>query len=368
MKNIVHLTFDMRIGGAEQVILSLAVHTDSERFHVQILCLDPHIGPFGRQMQEKGITVEALDRHPGFDFSLIKKIRRFFLSRRIDVAHCHQYTPFVYGVLAAIGTQTKIIFTEHGRFYPDTRRPKRVLANPLLSLITAHITAISSATRQALIDYENFSPKKIRVIYNGIDDKRFVDPGSHVTSDFKNKLHIPENARILGTVARLDSIKNQPMMLKAFKEIHHSLPDTYLLIIGDGPEREKLEQLTRDLDIESRVIFTGFKENTHLYYKIMDLFLLTSFSEGTAMTLLEAMASSVPCIATNVGGNPEIVVHNETGTLVPDNDHHALAEAVISLLQDQQKIDRFGKQGRTRFENLFSVQKMVDAYQYLYEN
>lgn len=367
MKNIVHLTFDMRIGGAEQVIMNLVEYTDPEQFYVQVLCLDPHIGPFGRQMQEHGFAVAALDRRPGFDLSLIKKIRHFFLSRKINVAHCHQYTPFVYGVFAAIGTHTRIIFTEHGRFHPDSRKPKRIIVNPLLSLFIKHITAISKATRQALIDYENFSGKKIRVIYNGIDDKRFAGPLNPVRSDLKNQLHIPENAWILGSVARLDSIKNQPMMLKAFKKIHTTLPETYLLIIGDGPERGKLEQLARELGVESRVIFTGFKEETHLYYKIMDLFLLTSFSEGTAMTLLEAMASSVPCIATNVGGNPEIVVHNETGALIPDNDHDALAETVLSLLQDQQEIHRLGKQGRARFEKRFTVQKMVKAYQQLYD-
>ena len=364
LKKVVHVTFDMRIGGAEQVIYNLIEHTDKSKYDVSILCLDQPIGPFGKQLKEKGYQINALKREPGFDLSLITQIRRYIMHHNVDVLHCHQYTPYVYGVLGSVFTRTKVIFTEHGRFYPDRRKFKRILVNPLLNLLTDHVTAISSATRNALIEFENFPGNKIRVIYNGIDDSRYI---LHQDPNLKKSLGINDYACVLGTVARLDSIKNQAMMIKALKIILKHYPDTVLIIVGDGPERENLEKLTSQLELSSNVIFTGFREDAHLFYKIMDIFLLTSFSEGTAMTLLEAMASGVPCIVTDVGGNIEIVKDNETGFIIPSDDREALADKIILLLNNDELRKEMGRGSRLRFEANFTVDKMVKAYEAMYD-
>ncbi|GAF79083.1 unnamed protein product, partial [marine sediment metagenome] len=137
--------------------------------------------------------------------------------------------------------------------------------------------------------------------------------------------------------------------------------------VGDGPEREKLESVASELEVSSKVRFTGFREDPHLFYKIMDIFLLTSFSEGTAMTLLEAMASGLPCIVTDVGGNPEIVIKGETGFVIPSNDEKALAEKICTLLSNTKLKKEMGKAGRRRFEENFTVEKMVKAYEALYD-
>jgi glycosyltransferase involved in cell wall biosynthesis len=364
LKKVVHITFDMRIGGAEQVIYNLIEHTEKSKYDVSILCLDQPIGPFGIQLQDKGYQITALNRKPGFDFSLIAQIHRFIVTNNIDVLHCHQYTPYVYGALGSVFTQTKVIFTEHGRFYPDRRKLKRVLANPFLNLLVDHVTAISLATRDALIEFENFPGNKIRIIYNGIDDSRYI---LHQDPNLKKSLGINDYVCVLGTVARLDSIKNHRMMIKALKIIHHTYPDTVLIIVGDGPEREDLGKLTAQLEISSNVIFTGFREDVHLFYKIMDIFLLTSFSEGTAMTLLEAMASSLPCIVTGVGGNREIVKDSETGFVIQSDDVQALADKIILLLDNDELREETGRKSRLRFEANFTVDKMVKAYEALYD-
>jgi glycosyltransferase involved in cell wall biosynthesis len=359
-----HVTFDMRIGGAEQVILNLIENTDPLKFDVSILCLESRLGPFGETLEKKGYKLTCLGRSPGFDFSLVAKIRRHIIENSIQVVHCHQYTPYVYSVLGALFTRCRVIFTEHGRFFPDQRKPKRVLVNPLLNLVTDSVNAISAATRDALVNYENFPRHKIQVIYNGIDDTRFTGPREHGKNAL---LNIDGDAHLLGTVARLDSIKNQQMMIKTLKRVHEFHPNTHLVIVGDGPERVNLENLVKDLGLSSFVIFTGFRQETHLFYQVMDLFLLTSFSEGTAMTLLEAMASRVPCLATNVGGNPEIVEHGKTGYLVPNDDVGALSKKIISLLDDKPLMEKLGKNGQDRFKNRFSVKKMVETYQELYK-
>jgi glycosyltransferase involved in cell wall biosynthesis len=361
---IAHVTFDMRIGGAEQVILNLIESTDTLKFDVSILCLENRLGPFGENLEKKGYKVTCLGRSPGFDLSLVVRLRHHLIKNGIDIVHCHQYTPYVYGVIGALLTKCRVIFTEHGRFFPDLRKPKRVLVNPLLNLVTNSVTAISAATRDALVTYENFPKHKIQVIYNGIDDTRFIGFQGQGEKSFFN---IDGDAHVLGTVARLDSIKNQQMMIKSLKRVHEFHPNTYLVIVGDGPERANLETLVKYLDLMPFVIFTGFRQDTHLFYQFMDLFLLTSFSEGTAMTLLEAMASGVPCLATDVGGNPEIVEHGETGYLVPSDDVGALSKAISSLLDNKPLMKKIGNQGRRRFENRFFADKMVETYEKLYE-
>ena len=364
LKKVLHVTFDMSIGGAEQVIYNLIEHTDKSKYDVSILCLNQPIGLFGRQLQEKDYQITAFNRKPGFDLSLINSIRHHIIHHNIDVLHCHQYTPYVYGVLGAAFTRCKVIYTEHGRFHPDQRKLKRVLVNPLLNLFTDYVTAISSATREALVDFENFPRDTIKIVYNGIDDSRYLLPQD---SKLKKALGLKENTHILGTVARLDSIKNQKMMIKALKIVHQTYPKTFLIIVGDGPERKNLEALAAGLQISRYVIFTGFREDAYLFYKIMDIFLLTSFSEGTAMTLLEAMASSLPCIVTDVGGNPEIVKDEETGFIIPSDDEKALAQKICTLFRNRDLRGKMGQGARKRFKENFTVDKMVQAYQEMYD-
>ncbi|MEW6213669.1 MAG: glycosyltransferase [Nitrospirota bacterium] len=363
-KKVVHVTFDMSIGGAEQVIYNLVENTDRDKYEVSIICLDHPIGTFGRQLQEKGYEIIACDRKPGFDLSVVRMIHNLIVQHNIDVLHCHQYTPYVYGLFGAAFTRAKVIFTEHGRFYPDRRRFKRILLNPLLSCFTDYVTAISMATRNALIQYENFPRKNIKVIYNGIDDSRYMLPSE---VDLRQSLGINQDALILGTVARLDPIKNQKMMIKALGIIRSKHPNSCLLIVGDGPERENLESAALELGLSSHVLFTGFREDAHRFMKIMDIFLLTSFSEGTAMTLLEAMACGLPCIVTDVGGNPEIVKDQDTGFVVSSNDEKALSKVIDMLIENGDLRKKIGMAGRKRFEANFTVDKMVGAYQGMYD-
>lgn len=362
-RKIWHLTFDMRIGGAEQVIATLVQGIDKTRFDVGILCLEKDLGPLGQKLREEGCPILNLDRSPGFDLSLVRQIQQLILSESIAVLHCHQYTPYIYGVLGALGTGCKVIFTEHGRFHPDCRKFKRILLNPLLCRLTASVTAISSATREALVVYENFPRQQIQVIYNGITASRFACPANIMT---RESLGIPDDATVLGTVARLDPIKNQPMMLKALKEVLKTQPKTFLLIVGDGPERNTLTELAKALDVTEYVRFTGYQVEVQRYYPLMDIFLLTSFSEGTAMTLLEAMASSLPCIVTNVGGNPEIVLDDVSGFVIASDDAVALAEKITQCQGNEELLNRLGRAGRQRFLENFTSEKMVQSFETLY--
>ena len=363
VKKILHITFDMNIAGTEQVIRQIIENTDTEKFLPIVLCIDGTIGPLGKKLVDSGVEVLLLSRKPGLDFKLIRDITDILIEQSIDIVHCHQYTPYIYGLFAALRCKTRVIFTEHGRFYPDERKWKRIICNPILSLFTHAVTAISSATADSLVKIENFPRKKVQVIYNGINDVAKLDVD---IAQLLEQLKIPKGHTVLGTISRLDPIKNQEMMLKAFKNVLAENPNTTLLIIGDGPIRDKLEELSRSLCIEQNVIFTGFQVDPQRYLKIMDVFLLSSLSEGTSMTLLEAMAFSKPSVVTAVGGNPEIVTDRVQALLTKNEDTEAFSQAIIELLNNSPLRNSLGEAARERYENIFTVDKMSESYEELY--
>lgn len=359
---ILHVTFTMEIGGTEQVIRQIAENSDAGCEH-EIACLDGLIGSLGRALQAKGIRVTRLHRRPGFDRQLVGLLRRLIRERNISILHCHQYTPFFYGVLAALGTGARVIFTEHGRFYPERHRLRRRLVNPLLLLGCDHVTTISKATADALHRYEYVPRSRIQVIYNGIAD---LEPVAGTRDELLELLGLPGEFRYLGTVSRLEPIKNQAMMIRAFARLNHELPETRLILIGDGAARAGLETLAARLGLVERVIFTGFVDNASRFIRLFEVFLLSSFSEGTSMTLLEAMCLSRPAVVTDVGGNAEIVVHGETGLVTASDDEEAFAAAILQLLRDGELRLRLGRNGRNRYLERFEVARMTGAYQNLY--
>lgn len=362
--NLIHITFDMHIGGTEQVITNLVESTDPSLFNVSILCLESPIGPFGQKLQQAGYRIDSIERKEGFDFALIFKIRKYLLENKINIVHCHQYTPWVYGLLASLLTGIKVIFTEHGRFYPDSSSPKRKYINPVLVRLTDHITAISKATKQALIDYEYIPASKIEVIYNGIEGMENSIKGP---DELREQLSINQDAMVLGTIARLDPIKNHKLLISAFSDISRDFPNTVLIIVGDGAMRQELEGQVATLGLEGKVIFPGYQSNPVDYLQLMDIFLLPSLSEGTAITLLEAMSLSKPCIVTDVGGNPEIIEDRVCGLVTPSDDRKSLVSAISLLLSDIDMRDKFASEARRIFESRFHVTNMRDNYMRLYQ-
>jgi glycosyltransferase involved in cell wall biosynthesis len=360
---VLHVTFDMTIGGTQQVIRQLVENLDENVIQSEIVCIDGRLGELGEILQEQGVSLHILKRQLGFDASLIKSLFQLIRANQYDVIHCHQYTPFVYGVLASLFTKAKVIFTEHGRFYPDYGTWKRKLINPLFSVFTAKITAISQATKQALVKFEGFNADKIEVIYNGIADKSDIEVDEIA---LKAEFGIPQSAFIFGTISRLQPIKNQSMMIKAFKQAHDQHNDTHLLIVGDGEIRAELEALARTLGLKDNVTFTGFQRDPYRFHKIIDVFLLTSFSEGASMTLLEAMSFSTPCIVTDVGGNPELISHGITGCLVSLGDENEFVDYCLTLVENIEERKETGMNARKIYLQRFNLMTMTLSYQEKY--
>lgn len=361
---ILHLTFNMNFGGTEQVIRQLVTRLQEGSFEHRILCIDGMVGAVGLALQDEGIDVQSLPRKAGLDWSLVRAVRAYLIREQIDLVHCHQYSPWCYGWLAHWGSGAKVVFTEHGRFHPDRYRFKAWGLNWLMALTTGAMVAISQATRQALGRYEGLPQQGIQVVYNGIE-------AVHCTPEDRlralQSLGLSEGDRVIGTVARLDSVKNQALMIQATAELLPRYPDLYLVLVGDGPARDQLEAQALALGIADRVRFAGFQTVPSHFLAAMQVFLLTSHTEGTSMTLLEAMSLGIPPVVTAVGGNPEIVSSREVGRLIPDNDGAALVRTLDQLLANPEQARRLGQAAQAHFNAHFQVNHMALAYARVYE-
>ena len=329
---------------------------------MSIICVESPLGTWGEELIGRGISVYSADRKEGFDIKLIKSLKKLIRRGDFDIIHCHQYTPWVYGTLATLGTKSKVIFTEHGRFYPDKSSWKRRVINPLLSFFTDAFTAISESTKASLVTYEFLNERNIDVIYNGIKPLT----SKNLETQTKLAYSIPEDTRILGTIARLDPIKNQKMMLKAFKIISDSSQNTVLIIVGDGEMRDDLTVIAEGLGISNKIIFTGYISNPIELLNIFDIFLLSSFSEGTSMTLLEAMSLSKPCVVTDAGGNSEIIINDRNGYVVKNDDAEAFAAATLNILENSDILKSMKLEAYSTFKYKFTSELMMNNYNGLY--
>ena len=361
---ILHVVISMVVGGAERLVYDMVRYPAFADNPPVICCMDS-LGDLGEKLREEGYRVYCKGRKPGLDFSMILWLRDIIRKENADVVHAHQYSPLFYAVPAAfLAGRKRVVYTEHGRFYPDIKSWKRQMFNPLLALGVDHLVSISDATAKAMASNDNLPARRIKIIHNGIDASQMNTTFDRAAK--RRELGLSESCRILGTAARLNSIKNIQMMIRGLRRILETVPDTCLVIAGEGDEEVVLKALAHDLGIADHVIFIGLRFDLPEIYPLFDAFLLTSFSEGISITLLEAMACGVPAVVTDVGGNREVVVEGETGWLVPVDDDRRLAERVCGILQDAELAARMGRVARQRVEEAFSVQVMMTAYRQLY--
>jgi glycosyltransferase involved in cell wall biosynthesis len=362
---VMHVVHTLNVGGAEKLVYDLSRAVDRDRFRPVVACLD-EAGKLAPGLRDAGVPVEVLHRKPGLRPDLVLRLAGLIRRHRIDVVHAHQYTPWFYGLLAArTSRRATTLLTEHGRHHPDVRKPRRVLANQALWRLNGQAVAVSEFTRQALIHNDGFPEHAVSVLYNGVDLRRFEDVPDRAA--IRAGLDIDPNAPVMGTCARMSPEKNLPMMVEAFAATRQKHPNAVLAIAGDGPARPDVEAKRDALGLGDSVRLLGFRDDVPSIVSMLDVFCLSSLTEGTSVTLLEAMYAARPAVVTDVGGNPEIVVAGETGRLVPSGDAVAFGAAVLGFFDDPDSAAAFGAAGRARVEARFTFQGMVHAYERLYE-
>ena len=355
----------MHVAGAE-VLVAETIRRLSDRIEAVVFCLDT-VGPLGSRLVREGTPVVAFGRKPGFDFSVSKRMAREIRDRRVEVVHAHQYSPFFYGAIAArlSGTRPQVIFTEHGRHFPDVVSTRRRFINRMvLDRLADHVNAVCAFSARSLSKVDGFSRDRIEVIPNGVDLPRYGRATDLVS--LRRHLFLDPSRRYITMVARLHPVKDHRTLFHAFAEIAPMRPDVDLLLVGDGSLREALEQLAEELGIGARVQFLGVRNDVASLLAASDVFTLTSVSEAASITLLEAMASGLPVVVTNVGGNPEIVRDGVDGLLAPRGDSHAIAAALLRVLDDGRLAFSMGQSGAERVRTQFRLDDTVERYYRLY--
>jgi glycosyltransferase involved in cell wall biosynthesis len=288
-----------------------------------------------------------------------------FAEERIDVIHAHQYTPFAYAVATrAFGCRPPVLFTEHGRFYPDYPNFKRKVFNRLLPDRRDRFIAVGESVRQALIRNEGLPPRRVEIVYNGVDLSAFDHDQSR--DDVRHELGVASDTFLVVQVARLDTIKDHTTAVRAIAAAVEQCPAIRLMIVGDGPERDVIVETIKALGLEKNVTMLGLRHDVSRILSAADAFLLTSLSEGIPVTIIEAMAAGVPVVSTNVGGVPELLEDGVSGLLVPVGDATGVANALTRLEADRDLRERLSRAARERAETCFSEPQMIEAYAALY--
>ncbi len=353
---VVHVLHSFGTGGLEKGIAALIRHASADIEPV-VLCLSRN-GASAR-LVPPGTRILELFKPPGNSLRFVGRLAREIRSLRPDVVHTRNWGG-LEGVLAGrmIGFRA-VVHGEHGWEMqdPDGSDPRRVRTRRFLSRWVREYTCVSRRMEKWL-EREVRVRKPVTQVYNGIDTKVYA-PGP--AAALRKALNLPAGAPVVGTVGRLDPIKDHRTLLEAFAAVRRRRPEACLLVVGDGAERRNLEPAAGE-----GVWFLGSRQDVPELLRAMDLFVLPSINEGISNTLLEAMASGLPAIATRTGGNPELVDHQRTGLLFPVGDVRALAEGIERYLSHGELRAAHGRAAREEAVQRFGVEGMVRAYERVY--
>jgi glycosyltransferase involved in cell wall biosynthesis len=361
-RNILYLTYSSNIGGLEKMVLDLACRINQGAYAVT-LCSFEREGTLTAEFNRNHIPTINIDKKHLIDIKLLINLMSIVKQKGIGIVHTHDATPWLYGaLLKIIRPGIKLVHTEHSNIPGASKRLK--LLEYLLSRVSNVVVADSQAVANFLTDKVKIGRGNLKIVYNGIDVNKFVkerkNPEPGLMSEDNNVIRI-------GITARLVPVKDHATLLRAFKLVVNEIRNAELWVIGDGELAEELKKLTRDLEIEKQVKYLGKRDDVHELLSSLEIFVLSSKSEGLSLAILEAMASALPVVATAVGGNPEIIVQEETGLLVPPGNPEKMAQAILQLLNDKNKTRLMGQRGCERVRRKFNVDKMVSEYQQIYE-
>jgi glycosyltransferase involved in cell wall biosynthesis len=323
---VLHVALSLDVGGTERLIIEMVKRRTPQS--TAVCCLDAP-GAWATELTDLGIPVVALHRKPGFHPSLGLELAAIADRFGASVLHCHHYSPFVYGYLAAFRSpKLRMVFTEHGRLSDAPPSAKRRLGNQVMGRLPGAFYAVSEDLRRHMLA-EGFPARRVGVIYNGID------PGAAPTQadrlDARRRLAIVDDAFVIGAAGRLEKVKDLATLVKALAVLRTHMPHATLVLMGGGAERMPLEQLAASVGLQGGAVrFTGHRDDVRSLLPGLDIFVNSSISEGISLTILEGMASRLPVIATRVGGTPEVVEDGVSGMLVPARSPDALAHAIVS--------------------------------------
>lgn len=361
---VMHFVSSGGLFGAENVLLNLAENMDRQIYHPIVAAIQDgrktnlQVAEKAREMR---IPVKVFQSKGRIDFDTINKVRRCLLAHKIDILHTHNYKSDIIGYFATRNLNVKLIATAHG--YTDISNRVTIyerIDRWFLKKYFDRVVVVSGSVLPGFTDNEKV------VIPNGINVDRF-DRSAIPAEEIRKQYGVNAEDLLIGTVGRLSVEKNQKLLIEAAKKLCARDPRIKVMIIGEGPEDEDLKTMVRLAKLEKRIIFTGLIRNVASFYKAFDIFTLPSLTEGVPMTILEAMASRTPVVATRVGGIPQIIAHGQTGLLVNSNDVEGLCAALGDLLINPALRKSMAESAFQFVRQEYSIERMVSLYHQIYQ-
>lgn len=343
----------------------LATGLPRDEFDVRVVALTRG-GPYAAELQSHGIPLTVLGKRWKFDPFCLRKLSRLIREWQPDLIHTWLFAANAYGRMVAGGRgQPPVIVSER---CVDTWKSGWQLKLDRWQISRTARLVGNSQSVAAFYRQQQFPSDRIRVVPNGIE---LPDPVTSLSAAERDTRRdalcgLPPGAKVFGFVGRLARQKRVADLIWMMVLLENLRKDIYLLLAGDGPEREALERFARELNIESRVIFLGHRQDVSAILPLLDVFCLVSDFEGMSNSVMEAMAVGLPVLASDIPPNRELVLEGETGYLIPVGDRAGFARVALSLLDRPEKAAQMGAAGRQRMEMEFNVQKMIQGYAEVY--
>lgn len=367
---VVHVMYRFDVGGLENGVVNLINHMPQDAYRHAVIALT-EVTDFRRRIKRDDVRFISLHKPSGHLFSLYPRLFRLFRELRPAIVHSRNLAALEVTLPAwAAGVPVRI-HGEHGRDVGDLDGSNRKyqwvrrLYNPFVS----HFIALSKDLESYLVERVGIPARKVAQFYNGVDADRF-HPADGSAAIEGCPFRRPEHW-LVGTVGRMQTVKDQTLLACAFVralELDPALkPRLRLIMVGDGPLRAEALQLLEQAGIADLAWLPGERHDVPEILRGLDCFVLPSLAEGISNTILEAMASGLPVIATRVGGSPELVIEDRTGVLVAAGDADAMARAIVGYATRPEQAREAGRAGRAEVERRFSLEAMVEAYRGLYD-
>lgn len=369
---VVHLIHQLDVGGLENGLINLIKHMPPERYRHAIVCLKDY-SEFHAHIKTRGVEIISLNKREGKDFGHYLRMFRTLRALQPDLIHTRNLCGIEGQLVAALAGVKLRVHGEHGRDMFDLygKRLKYQLLRRLLRPLIGHFIAVSADLEHWLIDSVGAQPERVSQIANGVDSIQFhprLGPAAAVGPDG----FMQDNSFVIGSVGRMVDVKNFTTLVEAFLRLiaapHPAHQRLRLLIVGDGPTRAECLEMLKCAGASHRAWLPGERTDIAQLLRAMDLFVLPSLAEGSSNTILEAMATGLPVVATAVGGNTELVRPGFTGILVPPKSPELMAAAIADYCRIPDMGTRHGARARSQVIATHSLPAMARGYLAVYDS
>lgn len=364
MIKVMQLIHGMYLGGAENVVANIARRADRSRFDIQICCLKEK-GELGEKLEREGVRVVLPEKAPG-RFGKLRALKQLIAAEQPDLLHSHGTSALLQvGPACLTGTGVPLIHTYHFGNYPHIRK-SYLWSDRIFSRLARRCVAVSESQKESVMKHLYVRENKLQVVFNGVPENTFR--GDKISrAQARRELGYGEDDIVVGCIAVLSRQKGVIYLLESVRELVESDSRLRFLIVGGGRREQELRDQCSQYGLDGKVQFTGYRSDALRLLGALDIFILPSLWEGLPMVLLEAMATELPIVVTDVADNRNIIEDGVSGLVIPPKDPAAISEALRRMAGDMAAAREMGRLAYDTYQARYSDTVMVEQYQSLYE-